>query len=164
MPDASLVGPACADAPAIGAGPQAHPRRARPSQAPLPALVRVLGAATRVYSRQRGTRRRMASFRMTNAGAGGWTVDGVVDIAEAAEFGAAVQAALATAAANGGGVLRLRFDELDLIDAAGLAALVDAVKQTPGSTVRIEGANAEVRRLWRLSGYPAADLPVEMSP
>ena len=102
---------------------------------------------------------------MTNAGAGGWTVDGVVDIAEAAEFGAAVQAALATAAANGsGGVLRLRFDELDLIDAAGLAALVDAVKQTPGSTVRIEGANAEVRRLWRLSGYPAADLPVEMSP
>lgn len=123
-----------------------------------------LGHATRVRSRRWGTRGRMASFRMTDAGAGCWTVDGVVDIADAVAFGIAVQAAAGTAAADGG-VLRLRFDTLDLIDAVGLAALVEALRRTPdGCSVQIEGANEQVRRLWLLSGYYAADLPVEMLP
>lgn len=101
---------------------------------------------------------------MADAGAGCWTVEGVVDIADAAAFGAALRVAASVAAANGG-VLRLRLDALELIDAGGLAALVDAVRQSPdGCSVLIEGANEQVRRLWRLSGYVAAGLPVELLP
>lgn len=101
---------------------------------------------------------------MVDAGAGCWAVDGVVDIAGAAAFGIAVRAAAASAAANGG-VLRLRFDALDLIDAVGLAALVDAIRQNLGGcSVRIEGANEQVRRLWLLSGYGDSGLPVELLP
>ena len=123
-----------------------------------------LDGADRVHSRRQGTRGRMASFRMTDAGAGCWIVDGVVDIAGAAAFGTAVRTAADVAAANGG-VLRLRVHGLDLIDAVGLAALVDAIRQSPDNcSVLIEGANEQVRRLWLLSGYVKADLPVELLP
>lgn len=118
----------------------------------------------RVHARRQGTRGRMATFRMTDVGAGCWTLDGVVDIAGAAAFGTTVRTAAGIAAANGG-VLRLRFHGLELIDAAGLAALVDAVRQSPdGCPVLIEGANEQVRKLWLLSGYVNAGLPVELLP
>jgi ABC-type transporter Mla MlaB component len=156
---ASLLGPDGSGEFAAWGGTALVPAR-RPDIRPQPSP----GGAGRVRSRRRGTRGRMASFRMADAGAGCWTVDGVVDMVDAAAFGAAVRAAACVAVARGG-VLRLRFDELELIDAGGLAALADAVRQSPdGCSVLIEGANDQVRRLWLLSGYVADGLPVELLP
>lgn len=111
-----------------------------------------------MHSGQVGTRRLAASFRMTYVEAGCWKVDGVVDFVAAPAFGAAARAALSRS-----GVLRLRFDGLEMIDAAGIQELVQAVRAVNGGFIRVEGANQTVRRLWRLSGFDTAALAVEIA-
>lgn len=105
-----------------------------------------------------GNRRLAVSFRMMCVEAGCWKVDGVVDFVAAPAFGAAARAALGRS-----GTVRLRFDGLDMIDAAGIQELAHAVRAVDGGFVRIEGANQTVRRLWRLSGYDTAALAVEIA-
>lgn len=111
-----------------------------------------------MHSGQVGNRRLAVSFRMTCVEAGCWKVDGVVDFVAAPAFGAAARAALSRS-----GSLRLRFDDLDMIDAAGIQELAQAVRAVDGGVVRVEGANPTVRRLWRLSGFDTAALPVEIA-
>ncbi|MFG3510681.1 MEDS domain-containing protein [Streptomyces sp. NPDC047821] len=98
-------------------------------------------------------------FRMFSTGTNCWSVDGVIDSEGAEAFAAAVRAALTHAE-----TVRLRFDRLQLIDAAGMRALADAVMDVPGRTVHIEGANETVRLCWDLSGFAVPEVPVEMIP
>lgn len=111
-----------------------------------------------MHSGQVGNRRLAVSFRMSYVEAGCWRVDGVVDFVAASAFGAAARAALGRS-----GVVRLRFDGLDMIDAAGIQELAQAVRAVDGGFVRVEGANQTVRRLWRLSGFDTAALAVEIA-
>ena len=111
-----------------------------------------------MHSGQVGDRRLTASFRMTCLEPGWWKVDGVVDFVAASAFGAAVRGALAR-----GGLVRLRFDGLELIDAAGIQELVSSVRRTQGGLVRVEAANPTVRRLWQLSGFETAQQAVEFA-
>jgi anti-anti-sigma regulatory factor len=111
-----------------------------------------------MHSGQVGSRRLAVSFRMTNVEAGCWRVDGAVDFVAAPAFGAAARAALELS-----GRLRLRFDGLEMIDAAGIQELAHAVRAKRGGFVRVEGANPTVRRLWRLSGFDTAETAVEIA-
>jgi anti-anti-sigma regulatory factor len=111
-----------------------------------------------MHSGQVGDRRLTANFRMTCLEPGWWKVDGVVDFVAASAFGAAVRGALARS-----GVVRLRFDGLELIDAAGIQELVFSVRDTHGAYVRVEAANPTVRRLWQLSGFDTVQQAVEFA-
>jgi anti-anti-sigma regulatory factor len=111
-----------------------------------------------VHSGQVGDGRLAANFRMTCLEPGWWKVDGVVDFVAASAFGAAVRGALARS-----GVVRLRCDGLELIDAAGIQELVSSVRETRGGFVRVEAANPTVRRLWQLSGFEAVQQAVEFA-
>ncbi len=120
--------------------------------------VDILRDVACVHSGQVGNRPLPVSFRMTFVEAACWKVDGVVDFVAAPAFGAAARAALSRS-----GMLRLRFDGLEMIDAAGIQELAQAVRAVDGGFVRIEGANQTVRRLWRLSGFDTAALAVEIA-
>ncbi|MBS2963354.1 MEDS domain-containing protein [Actinocrinis puniceicyclus] len=111
-----------------------------------------------VHSGQMGNRRLAVSFRMSYVAAGCWRVDGVIDFVAAPAFGTATRAALTR-----NGLVRLRFDGLDMIDAAGIQALAHAVRAVRGAKVRVEGANTTVRRLWQLSGFNTAAVAVEIA-
>lgn len=121
-----------------------------------PALLHDL---TSVHLRHVGSAMHTASFRVTYAGAGAWALDGAVDMDGARAFAALLRAVLAR-----GGRARLHCEELELIDAAGLRVLRNAVVAVPGSSIRIEGANDTIRKAWVLSGYAGAGLPVELAP
>lgn len=119
----------------------------------------LLSGVTCVHPRLIGSAAQSAGFRILRGADGRWNVEGVVDFTGAAAFGAALRAA-----APDDGVLRLGCDGLDLIDAAGLRALVEAAGEKPGRRLVLEQANATVRRLWQMSGYDDPSVPVEMQP
>ncbi|MEU9255417.1 MEDS domain-containing protein [Streptomyces sp. NPDC048270] len=111
-----------------------------------------------VHPHEMGTRAARPSFRMYCTGTDMWSVDGVIDSQCAPAFSAAAQAAIRKTP-----TVTLRFDRLEMIDAAGMQALVDAARHLPGSRVLVEGANETVRLCWQLAGYSGADLPVVMA-
>ncbi|GGQ65915.1 hypothetical protein Saso_48090 [Streptomyces asoensis] len=126
----------------------------RPSQWDAPTLEHVAC----VHPHEMGRRAERPAFRMYSTGADSWSVDGVIDSECANAFNAAVRAALRCAPR-----VSLRFDTLDMIDAAGMHALVDAARHMPERRVVVEGANETVRLCWELAGYAGAGLPVVMA-
>ncbi|MDP9863294.1 MULTISPECIES: MEDS domain-containing protein [Streptosporangium] len=112
-----------------------------------------------VHPRELGSGWAGPSFRMFNSGPGRWSVCGVVDSDGAAAFSAALAAAAVLSP-----VLRLRFDELELMDAAGMRALVEAAARAPVSSITVEGANPTVRSCWEMLGYSTYEAPVELTP
>ncbi|WP_120726753.1 MEDS domain-containing protein [Streptomyces hundungensis] len=125
----------------------------RPSQWNEPTLEHMAC----VHPHEVGTRAERPAFRMFSTGADRWSVDGVIDSEGASAFNAALRAAIAQAP-----TITLRFDTLDMIDAAGMHALVDAARSMPARRILVEGANETVRLCWELAGYEAADRSVVM--
>ncbi|MFJ9341765.1 MEDS domain-containing protein [Streptomyces sp. NPDC101733] len=117
-----------------------------------------LDRAACVHPHETGTRAPRPAFRMFSTGADRWSVDGVIDSECAAAFNAAVRAAMRHAPR-----VRLRFDTLQMIDAAGMHALVDAARHLPDRRIDVEGANETVRLCWELAGYAAVGVPVVMA-
>ncbi|WP_307545669.1 MEDS domain-containing protein [Streptomyces sp. V3I8] len=126
----------------------------RPSQWNVPTLDHVAG----VHPHEMGIRAERPAFRMYSTGADSWSVDGVIDSECADAFNAAVRATIRYSPR-----VKLRFDTLDMIDAAGMQALVDAARHLPDRHILVEGANETVRLCWELAGYAATDLPVVMA-
>ncbi|MGW3369369.1 MEDS domain-containing protein [Streptosporangium canum] len=112
-----------------------------------------------VHPRELGSEWAGPSFRMFNSGLDSWSVCGVVDSDGAAAFSAALTAAAALSPA-----LRLRFDELELMDASGMRALVEAATRAPVRSITVEGANPTVRSCWEMLGYSTYEAPVELTP
>ncbi|MET9605969.1 MEDS domain-containing protein [Streptomyces sp. NPDC006512] len=110
-----------------------------------------------VHPHEMGRRAERPAFRMFSTGADSWSVDGVIDSECAAAFNGAVRAAVRRAPK-----VTLRFDTLEMIDAAGMHALVDAARHVPDRRIVVEGANETVRLCWDLAGYAGADMPVVM--
>ncbi|MFK0181736.1 MEDS domain-containing protein [Streptomyces xanthochromogenes] len=108
-----------------------------------------------VHPHEVGTRAEQPAFRMFSTGACSWSVDGVIDSDCAAAFSAALRAAIMQTPA-----MTLRFDTLEMIDAAGMHALVDAARRLPSRSIIVEGANETVRLGWELAGYQAVDSVV----
>ncbi|MEU9803877.1 MEDS domain-containing protein [Streptomyces sp. NPDC051000] len=117
-----------------------------------------LERAASAHPHEMGTRAGRPTFRMFSTGADGWSVDGVIDSDCAATFNAAVRAAVRNTPK-----IRLRFDTLEMIDAAGMHALVDAARHLPDRRILVEGANETVRLCWELAGYVAPGVPVVMA-
>ncbi|OEJ30258.1 MEDS domain-containing protein [Streptomyces subrutilus] len=111
-----------------------------------------------VHPQAMGTRAAHPSFRMYCTGTDMWSVDGVIDSQCALAFNTAVRTAIRNTA-----TVTLRFDRLEMIDAAGMQALVEAARRLPGRRIVVEGANETVRLCWQLAGYTGADLPVVMA-
>lgn len=111
-----------------------------------------------VHPHGMGTRAARPSFRMYCTGTDMWSVDGVIDSQCALAFNAAARAAVRTTP-----TVTLRFDRLEMIDAAGMQALLDAARHLPGRRIIVEGANDTVRLCWQLAGFAGADLPVVMA-
>ncbi|AKL64411.1 MEDS domain-containing protein [Streptomyces sp. Mg1] len=116
-----------------------------------------LEQAACVHPQEMGTRAARPAFRMFSTGADSWGVDGVVDWEGADAFNAALRAATRRAP-----VVKLRFDAVEMIDAAGMHALVDAALHLPDRRVFVEGANEIVRLCWDLAGYATESVPVVM--
>lgn len=112
-----------------------------------------------VHPHHLGMRQVMPDFRMFSTEPDCWSVSGVVDTDGAATFRTAVSELLSQSA-----TVRLRCEELDLMDAAGLRALAEAAAAHPGRRVVVEGANDTVRRCWALLGYDAPQIQVELTP
>ncbi|MET7656585.1 MULTISPECIES: MEDS domain-containing protein [unclassified Streptomyces] len=111
-----------------------------------------------VHPHEMGIRAERPAFRMYSAGADSWSVDGVIDSECADAFNAAVRAVTRRSSR-----VRLRFDALDMIDAAGMHALVDAARHVPERRIVVEGANETVRLCWELAGYAVTGMPVVMA-
>lgn len=111
-----------------------------------------------VHPHEMGTRAERPAFRMFSTGADSWSVDGVIDSQGAAAFNAALRAAVGYTPR-----MRLCFDRLEMIDAAGMGALVEAANHLPGRHIVVEGANETVRLCWELAGYAAPGVPVVMA-
>lgn len=126
----------------------------RPSQWDASTLEK----AACVHPHEMGTRAERPAFRMFSTGADRWSVDGVVDSDCAAAFNAALRAAIRRTP-----TVKLGFDTLDLIDAAGMHALVDAARHLPERRIVVEGANETVRLCWELAGYATPEVPVVMT-
>lgn len=117
----------------------------------------VLHLAKGVHPQHLGTSRPVApNFRMFSQGPDCWSVSGVVDAEGAEAFGVAVGELAARFP-----VLRLRCEEMELIDAAGMRALAAAAGH-PGRRVVVSGAGGTVRRAWDLLGLHQACPQVEM--
>jgi anti-anti-sigma regulatory factor len=112
-----------------------------------------------VHPHQLGMGPVMPDFRMFSAGTDCWSVSGVVDGDGATAFRTAVSELLALSA-----VVRLRCEGLELMDAAGMRALLDATAPYPDRRVVLEGTNATVRRCWALLGYDGLQSTVEFAP
>ncbi|MFD3329919.1 MEDS domain-containing protein [Streptomyces sp. NPDC058701] len=126
----------------------------RPTQWDASALEQ----AACLHPHETGARAARPAFRMFSTGADRWSVDGVVDSECAAAFNAVVRAAMRCTP-----TVRLRFDALEIIDAAGMHALVDAARHLPDRRIVVEGANETVRLCWELAGYAAVGVPVVMA-
>ncbi|MGW0565984.1 MEDS domain-containing protein [Streptomyces tauricus] len=125
-----------------------------PSRWDAPALKYVEG----VHPHEMGIRAGRPAFRMYSTGADSWSVDGVIDSECADVFNAAVRAAIRCSPR-----VKLRFDALEMIDAAGMHALVDAARHLPDCRIVVEGANETVRLCWELAGYATSGIPVVMA-
>ncbi len=119
-------------------------------------IIRDLAA---VHSRVMGERPPETGFRLTRADAEGWSLEGSVGFESLRAFSAAVDGALARTPR-----VRLRCAGLELIDAAGLQALVETVRQTPGGSVLLEQVNETVFAAWQMSGYEALGAAIEVRP
>ncbi|MEU9235971.1 MEDS domain-containing protein [Streptomyces subrutilus] len=108
-----------------------------------------------VHPHEMGTRAERPAFRMFSTGTSRWSVDGVIDSECATAFNAALRAVV-----RGAPVVTLRFDNLVMIDAAGMHALVDAARHLPDRRIRVEGASEIVRLCWELAGYATDGVPV----
>jgi hypothetical protein len=117
----------------------------------------LLGDLAVVHSRVVGTQPRVAGFRLSRADAGGWALDGSVGYESLRAFTAALRGALARSPR-----VQLRCERLELIDASALRALVETVGRTPGGSVVLDGANETVLGAWRMSGYGASGVAVEV--
>ncbi|MDR6978384.1 hypothetical protein J2X68_005110 [Streptomyces sp. 3330] len=126
----------------------------RPSQWDAPTLEHVTG----VHPHEMGIRAERPAFRMYSTGADSWSVDGVIDSECADAFNAAVRAVLRCSPK-----VQLRFDTLEMIDAAGMRALVDAARHVPDRRIVVHGANETVRLCWELAGYATVGTPVVMA-
>lgn len=121
-----------------------------------PAVLRQAGS---VHPQHLGTTGPVApNFRMFSQGPDCWSVSGIVDFEGADAFGVAVDEL-----ASRSPILRLRCDEVELIDAAGMRALATAAA-LPGRRVVVSGAGATVRRAWTLLGLDLACPQVEIEP
>ncbi|MFC1413228.1 MEDS domain-containing protein [Streptacidiphilus sp. N1-12] len=118
-----------------------------------------LELAVGVHPHQMGRRAPMPDFRMFSAGPDCWSVSGVIDADGAAAFRTAVGELLARSA-----TVRLRCQDLQLMDAAAMEALAGCVRALPGRKVVLEGVNGTVRRCWSLLGYDTPQIPVELAP
>lgn len=125
-----------------------------PSQWDGPTLEHV----TCVHPHEMGIRAERPAFRMYSTGADVWSVDGVIDSECADAFSSALRAAITCSPA-----VRLRFDALEMIDAAGMHALVDAARVLPDGRIVVEGANETVRLCWELAGYGTDGVRVVMA-
>ncbi|WP_411103000.1 MEDS domain-containing protein [Streptomyces sp. cmx-4-9] len=110
-----------------------------------------------VHPQTLGSRPGLPGFQMFRTGSEDWKVSGVIDSDGAQAFGTVLRAASLRTPS-----IRLRFDEVTLMDAAGMRALVDAATHLPGRCVVIEGANRIVKLSWELSGYAVPEIPVEV--
>ncbi|MBT2404938.1 MEDS domain-containing protein [Streptomyces sp. ISL-87] len=110
-----------------------------------------------VHPQTLGNRPELPGFHMFRSGSEGWKVTGVIDSDGAHAFGSVLRAAALHTPA-----IRLRFEDVELIDAAGMRALVDAALHLPDRTITVEGANRIVRLSWQLSGYSVPEVPVEV--
>lgn len=119
----------------------------------------VLGDLTAVHPRHGGVQQQGVGFRMTYAGPGCWALRGAVDFEGIRAFAAVLRASMART-----GQVRLLCHELELMDAAALRTLVEAVRGTPGGALWIEGANDTVLKAWKLSGYSAMELRIRVEP
>ncbi|RPE31893.1 MEDS domain-containing protein [Kitasatospora cineracea] len=119
----------------------------------------VLEQAVGVHPHHLGTRTEMPGFRMYSAGTDCWSVSGVVDSDSADTFRTALDELVTRSA-----TVRLRCEDLELVDAAGMRALVDAARAVPGRRIVIEKADETFRRCWSLLGYDAPQIPVELAP
>jgi ABC-type transporter Mla MlaB component len=119
-------------------------------------VIRDLAA---VHSRVMGLRPPTTGFRLARVDADSWSLDGSVGFESLRAFSAALGGALARTPRA-----RLRCAHLDLIDASGLAALVEIVRQTPGGSVLLEQVNETVSAAWRMSGYAALGAAIEVQP
>ncbi|MFJ6793853.1 MEDS domain-containing protein [Streptomyces sp. NPDC091268] len=126
----------------------------RPFEWDAPTLEHVAS----VHPHEMGTRAERPAFRMYCTGSDMWSVDGVIDSECALAFNAATRAAVRNTS-----TVTLRFDRVEMIDAAGMHALIDAARHRPGCRIVVEGANETVRLVWELAGYAAAGLPVVMA-
>lgn len=126
----------------------------RPSQWDAPTLDHVAC----VHPHEMGIRAEHPAFRMFSTGADSWSVDGVIDSECADAFNTAVRAAIRRSPK-----VKMCFDTLDMIDAAGMHALVDAARHLPDRRIVVEGANETVRLCWELAGYATAGVPVVMA-
>ncbi|MDA5279755.1 MEDS domain-containing protein [Streptomyces sp. Isolate_45] len=111
-----------------------------------------------MHPHEMGTRAERPAFRMFSTGANEWSVDGVIDSEGADAFNAAARAAIRHTP-----TMKLRFDTLEMIDAAGMHALVDAARHLPDRRIEVEGANETVRLCWELAGYATDGVPVVMA-
>ncbi|MGW1777382.1 MEDS domain-containing protein [Streptomyces sp. NPDC002104] len=111
-----------------------------------------------VHPQEMGTRAARPAFRMFSTGTDSWSVDGVVDSEGAMAFNAAVRAATRRTS-----TVKLRFDAVEMIDAAGMHALIDAARHLPDRRIIVEGANEIVRLCWDLAGYATESVPVVMA-
>ncbi|WP_180290722.1 MEDS domain-containing protein [Streptomyces sp. TLI_171] len=118
-----------------------------------------LEQAVGVHPHGLGTRAEMPGFRMYSAGTDCWSVSGVVDFEGAETFRTALEELVARSA-----TVRLRCEDLALVDAAGMRALVDAACETPGRRIVVENADETFRRCWSLLGYDVPQIPVELAP
>ncbi|WP_033214972.1 MEDS domain-containing protein [Kitasatospora phosalacinea] len=118
-----------------------------------------LEQAVGVHPHQLGTHAEMPDFRMYSAGTDSWSVSGVVDFEGAGAFRTALDELVARCA-----TVRLRCEDLELMDAAGMRALVDAARESPGRRIVIENADETFRRCWSLLGYDVPQIPVELAP
>lgn len=117
----------------------------------------ILGDIAAVHSRVVGTSEGMSGFRLRPTGARTYALEGSVGFESLRPFAAALRGALLRSLE-----LRLRCESLDMIDAAAWRALVETVAATPGASVVLEDANEVVRGAWRLSGYAATGIAVQV--
>lgn len=119
----------------------------------------LLGQASSVHPHFVGDPDAETSFQVFSNAQGRWSVSGVVDADGASAFRTAMTALLRTTS-----TLRLRCDDLELMDAAGMQTLAEAAGAFPGRTITVENANPLVRKCWELLGYDDPTVPVELVP
>ncbi|GLW55141.1 MEDS domain-containing protein [Kitasatospora phosalacinea] len=119
----------------------------------------LLEQAIGVHPHQLGTQAEVPGFRMYSAGTDCWSVSGVVDSDSADTFRTALDELAARSA-----TVRLLCEDLELVDAAGMRALVDVACKAPGRRIVIEKADETFRHCWSLLGYDVPQIPVELAP
>jgi hypothetical protein len=114
-----------------------------------------LGDLATVHSRVVGLEDDMTGFHLRYARASGYRIEGTVGYECVRAFAAALRGALRRSPR-----VTLGCERLELIDAAGWRALVEAVADVPGAQVVLDGANETILETWHLSGYATPGITV----